>query len=233
MGRIKVPERYQAILDRSKGHVGFMGLSVGKVNFENPEAMKAYSEFMQNNFLYGVFVIADFPKKYNIMALDGASEKTAEQRTQIAGDNLRNALEKTTRDFPRVKVARWKHFMDSLYGDNLEVLSKAYETEEGFQQACNHLVWEFLSLPANLARRNKSASLADCVAMSKNYVLDELALLVSAPFSFPLPVCEIYPGRNEVHEQVQERMYTFCKDLHIKSDRVFMEAYYESADKKD
>ena len=54
-----------------------------------------------------------------------------------------------------------------------------------------------------------------------------IALLISAPFSFPLPVCEIYPGRNEVHEQVQERKFNFCKNLHIKDDRVFMEAYYE------
>ena len=126
MTTIMVPERYRTIRNNSKNYVALMGLSVGKQGFENHDAMVSYCDFMQNNFLYGLFVIADLPKKYNIMALDGDSEKRAEERTRIAGDNMRNALERITRDYPLIKVARWKDFMNPSYRYNLEVLKKAY-----------------------------------------------------------------------------------------------------------
>lgn len=231
MTTIRVPERYNDILKNSKSYVGLMGLSVGKADFEDHEAMISYCDFMQKNFAYGVFIIADYPKKHNIMALEEVSERRAEERTRIAGDNMRNALEKITRDYPFVKVARWQHFMDERYRYNLKVLEQGYSSDLTFSQSCDNIVSEFLNTPSNLAKWKEKNQ--PPISVAKNYLLDELALLVSAPFSFPLPVCEIYPGRNEVHEDVQGRKFSFCHNLHIKDDRVFMEAYYESPNKKD
>lgn len=230
MTTITVPEKYRNILSNSKNYVGLMGLSVGKPDFEDRETMISYSQFMQDHFLYSVFIVADYPKKYNIMALENVSEKNAEERARIAGDNMRNALEKITRDYPLVKVARWRHFMNQRYEDNLKSLERAYQLDLSFQQSTNEIVREFLSNPANLAKWKESND--PPIFKAKDYVLDEIALLVSAPFLFPLPACEIYPGRNEVHEKVQERQFSFCKNLHIKDDRVFMEAYYEPFNKK-
>jgi hypothetical protein len=79
-------------------------------------------------------------------------------------------------------------------------------------------------LPANRAKWKSNPP----IEIAKEFCLDELALLVSAPFSFLLPVCETYPGRNKVQEKVQGRKFPFCQDLHIKDDSVFMEARYES-----
>ena len=223
---IRIPERYEHVARNSKNYIGFIGLSVGKVDFETPNIMNAYCQFMQHHFLYGIFMIGDYPKKYNIMALDGGSEKKAEERPRVAGDNMRNNLEKVTRDYPFVKVARYKHFMTPLYQTNLTVLQTVYVSNLSFQRSANEIVDEFLNIPTNLTKwRGIKEPPASKV---KDYLLDELALLTSAPFSFPLPVCEIYPGRNELQEQVQQRQFPFCKDLHIKDDRVFMEAYYES-----
>lgn len=230
MTTIRVIDRYQNILSNSKNYMGIMGLSVGKPDFENKENMASYCQFMQKHFLYGVFIIADYPKKYNIMALEGVSEKRAEERASIAGDSMRNSLEKITRDYTFVKVARWQNFMNQKYKDNLRVLESAYQSDLTFQQSSNKIVREFLNSPTNLTKWKESNQ--PPVSKAKDYLLDELALLISAPFSFPLPVCEIYPGRNEIHEQVQERKFPFCKNLHIKNDRVFMEVYYESDNKK-
>ncbi len=140
MTTIIVPERYRTIQNNSKNYVALMGLSVGKQDFENHNAMASYCDFMQSNFLYGLFVIADFPKKYNIMALDGSSEKRAEERTRIAGDNMRNALERITRDYPLVKVTRWRDFMTSSYEQNLKILREAYSNDPDFQEKCNYKV---------------------------------------------------------------------------------------------
>src|SRR3989344_6827211 len=209
MTTIKVPERYKRIQDNSLNYVGLMGLSVGKQDFENPAVMASYCDFMQNNFLYGLFVIADYPKKYNVMALEGYSEKRAEERRRIAGDNRRNALEKITRGYPLVKVARWKNFMTPSYEHNLEVLRRAYSEDARFQVSTNSFVREFLNSPANLQRLREDDR--EQVSIAKEYLLDELALLIAAPFAIHLPVCEIYPGRNELHERVQERHFSFCK----------------------
>jgi tRNA-dependent cyclodipeptide synthase len=225
MIKVKVPDMYRSIQKKSRNYVGLMGLSIGKQDFENTLAMDSYCDFMQENFLYGLFVIGDFPKKYNIMALDGDSEKRAEERTRIAGDNMRNVLERITRNYPLVKVTRWRNFMTPSYEHNLGVLRKAYTRDAGFQESVNDLVRGFLHSPANLIKLR--ADDRTQVALAKEYLLDELALLVAAPFSIPSPVCEIYPGRNEVHEQIQARQFSFCKDLHIKDNRVFMEAHYE------
>lgn len=166
-----------------------MGLSIGKPDFQDKQTMSCYCDFMQKHFLYGIFIIADYPKKYNIMALERVSEKRAEERTRIAGDNMRNALEKVTRDYPLVKVARWKHFMNQRYEDNLKVLEKVYQTDLSFQKRCNEFVNEFLHNPANLAKWKESNQ--PPISKAKDYLLDELALLIAAPFSFSLPVCEI------------------------------------------
>jgi len=189
--------------------------------------MASYCDFMQNNFLYGLFVIADFPKKYNIMAIDGDSEKKAEERARIAGDNMRNALERITRDYPLVKVSMWRNHMDDKYIRNIKVLQEGYAADNGFRFSANELVNKFLSLPSNRVKWKTSEPPTD---IAKNYLLDELAGLLSIPCSIQLPVCEIYPGRNEVHERVQNREFPFCRDLQIKDDRVFMEAYYEPSD---
>ena len=202
MTTIRVPERYKEILRNSKNYVGLMGLSVGKTDFEDKETMITYCDFIQQHFLYGVFLIGDYPKKYNIMALERVSEKYAEKRARIAGENMRNFLEKVTRDYPFIKVARWQNFMNGLYRDNLKVLEQGYNSNSPFHQECNNLVYEFLNNPSNLTKWE--GRYPHPILVAKNYLLDELALLVSAPFSFSLPVCEIYPYRNEVHEDLQE-----------------------------
>lgn len=224
--KICIPSRYEHIEKNSKNYVGLMGLSVGKTDFETRHIMDAYCQFMQQHFLYGVLMVGDYPKKHNIMALDGVSEKKAEERTQVAGDSMRNALEKITRDYPLVKVARYKHFMTSIYEHNLTVLQNTYASDLLFQRSANEIANEFLNIPSNLLKWKGRKE--PPVSKTKDYLLDELALLISAPFFFPLPVCEIYPGRNELQEQIQKRQFPFCKDLHIKDDRVFMEAYHES-----
>ena len=53
-------------------------------------------------------------------------------------------------------------------------------------------------------------------------------MLTAIPESFTLPVCEIYPGRNELQEDLQaNKFWVLNGRLFVKPDRVFMEAYYE------
>ena len=222
---IRVPEMYVKELAKSQDYVGLIGLSVGKAEFMNPVIMERYAQFMQDHFAYSVMIIADFPKKYNIMALRGVTEDVAEKRTEMAGNELRTNLERVTRDFPTVKVARWRQFMTPDYEHNLRVMRGAYLQESEFRNSCDGLVMDFLNIPENKARWSSQAN--PPLEVAKEYVLDELALFLSVPLSFRLPICEIYPGRNEVHERVQNRDFAFCRDLRLREDRLFMEAYYE------
>lgn len=222
--RIKIPERYSKILANSKCYVGLMGISIGKIDFMNPQIMMEYSRFMQEKFQFSLLIIGDLPKKYNIMALEGVSEKKAEEKTRAAGNDMLGMLEKITANFPLVKVSRWRNHMGERYARNLKILQESYANNDKFRASSNDLVNDFLSLPLNRVKWKTSEPPTN---IAKNYLLDELAGLLSIPFIFELPVCEIYPGRSEVHERVQNREFPFCKDLHIRDDRVFMEAYYE------
>ncbi len=224
--KITVPERYKGVQAASGNYAGLMGLSVGKQQFMNPAIMEHYARFMQDRFTHSVLLVWDYPKKYNIMALDGLDEDAAEGRALMAGNQLRSNLEKVTRDFPTVKVARWRHFMTPKYQHNLQVMRRAYEEDTEFRESCKELTLDFLSLPENKAKWKDPNN--PPIDIAKEYVLDELAGLIAAPFAFRLPLCEIYPGRNEPHERVQNREFEFCKDLHIKDDRVFMEVYHGS-----
>jgi len=214
---------YKSFSAKKKKYAGIMGLSIGKKEFMDKEIMEDYTKFMQDYFIHSVLIVADFPKKYNIMALEGVSEKAAEERSRIGGDNMRNMLEKITRDYPLVKVARWKDFMTKEYRNNLRVIHSGYEYHSGFQEGVRNLVEEFLHSSQNLARPRVLNPSRD---MLKDYVLDELAFLLAAPLSFSLPICEIYPGKNRLQEDLQSGAFPFCKDLKISESRIFMDANY-------
>jgi len=222
---IRVPERYERELAASQDYVGLMGVSVGKADFMNPAIMEQYARFMQEHFVHSVIVIADFPKKYNIMALQGVSEDTAQKRAEMAGNELRTNLERVTRDFPTVKVARWRHFMNPDYAHNLRVMREGYSQDREFRQSCDELVMDFLNIPENRARWTERTN--PPLDVAKEYVLDELALLIAIPRYFRLATCEIYPGRNEVHEKLQNKKFAFCDDIRLRGDRKFMEAHHE------
>lgn len=223
MTNIFVPKQYREILASSSDYIGFMGLSVGKQDFMRKETMHEYGAFMQENFPFSFFVIADYPKKYNLMALEGFSERKAEERTRVAGDDLRNMLEKVTRNYPRVKVTRWGHFMNEDYLHNLGIVKNAYVQNPEFKDEVDSFAQEFLTLPTNIAKLKGDGK--NQIAIAKEYVLDELAFLVAFPVNFSIPVCEIYPGRHELHEKLQEKSFSFCNDLRLKENRVFMGVY--------
>jgi tRNA-dependent cyclodipeptide synthase len=185
--------------------------------------MRAYAEFMQEQFIHGIFIVADFPKKYNIMAFEGVSEKEAERRATIAGDGLRNGLEKITRDYPFVKVARWKHFMTSDYEHNLQILHQEFEKCVLFHDEVNTIANAF-------AENNKhrwSSSEKPSIAILKEYVLDEVAFLLAVPCSFSTPVCEVYPCEFPLQSKVKARAFPFSNQLQFREDSRFMGAHYE------
>ncbi len=221
---IRVPERYQDILKRSKEYAGLMALSIGKKDFSNLTAMREYALFMQEHFAHSVFLIADLPKIHNIMALDCVSWNEAERRAKLAGDDMQRNLDKIVRQIPSVKVSRWADFQDIWYGHTRQVILQEFAGD--FKRRVDALTMEFLELPANKAKwQNRNTPPLE---VARRYVLDELCMLTAIPESFTLPVCEIYPGRNEVQEDLQaKKFWGLDGRLMVNSNRVFMEAYYE------
>ena len=221
---IRIPDRYKEVLEKSKGYAGLMALSIGKKEFSDLAAMHAYSTFMFNHFAYSVLLIADRPKIHNIMALEGVSWKEAERRALIAGDDMQRSLEKLVRNLPSVKVSRWADFQDTWYDYNRQVILQEFSGE--FKRRVDALTMEFLELPANKAKWQDPHT--PPLDIARRYVLDELCMLTAIPESFTLPVCEIYPGRNELQEDLQANKFCGLNGrLMVKPDRVFMEAYYE------
>ena len=221
---ILVPDRYKEVFDKSKGYAGLMGLSVGKLAFSHPTLLRAYAAFMQDHFSESVFLIADHPKIHNIRALEGASWEEAERRVNIAGNDMQRSLEKVVSSFPSVRIARWTDFHDIVYTHNFQVILQEFDGE--FKRRVDTITMAFLELPANKAKWKSRAS--PPLEIARRYVLEELALLTAIPFAFKLPLCEIYPGRNEIQEDLQSKKFRGLNGrLLVKPDFVFMEAYYE------
>jgi len=228
-GRIIVPEEYKPMIAQSSSAQGFMGLSAGKSLFTSSEAMKAYACFGHEKFRSFTFLIADLPKRYNLMALEGIDEVRATYRTAIIGLDMRRLLKKITGNYKNVTVRNWIDFSDNEdYQKNLALLNNAYQSDNGFSFECNSIVWGFLSLPKNLERSQRLGnSLEDRVKICKSYVLDEFAMLLAVPKILGEDVCEIYPGKNDLQEKLQRGEFSFCDELIINPQRKFMEAYYE------
>ena len=234
---IRVPERYKGLLEAHpefkrykdyKYYAGLMALSIGKKDFSDLTAMQEYATFMKDHFVHSVLLIADLPKIHNIMALEGVSWNEAERRAKIAGDDMQRSLEKIVRSFPSVKVSRWADFQDIYYDFHRQAMVQeyAFNADPVFKNGVDALTMEFLELPANKAKwKDPNTPPLD---IAKRYVLDELAMLTAIPHSFELPLCEIYPGRNELQEAIQaNQIQCLAQRLSVKPDRVFMEVYYE------
>ena len=223
---IIVPEKYRPLLECSRSKACLMGISVGKKDFMDKDIMKEYAEFISNNFLYGVFLVGDFPKRWNIMALEGLGEHKSRKRALKAGDELYRFLEKITLDMPNIKPMRWRSFESEEYSHNLETLLSAYQSNSQFRNSSNERVLEFLQTPSNLEKIQEQVTLSIALDLSKNYYLEEMALLLSVPFKFNHPLVEIYPQTNVVQESLQGRAYDFCKDLALSDNRSFIEVHY-------
>lgn len=228
---IKVPENYHFLLSQAQGTHGYMGLSAGKSLFMNREVMEAYTYFGCHHFKSFTFIIADLPKRFNLMALEGINEVTATYRSAVLGLDMERFMKKITDSYSRVNVTRWiDHVTDPNYLHNLDVLSQAYSSDDQFSFECNEFVWSFLSTPSNIDRARTSGNTIDQrVSLCKNYLLDELAMLIALPSTWQSTnvMYEIYPGRNNLQEKLGRNEFSFCKDLHLNPNRKFMEAYYE------
>lgn len=222
---ITIPKEYKEIERETRNNPGFMGLSVGKKIFENKKIMSQYAEFMNDHFSNSFFLIADLPKRYNLIAIEGINENSALRRVLMAGNNMERFLQKIVKPFSRVGIKRYSELQSKEYEDNLEVLRQAYENNPDFRSECDKAVFEFLSLPQNRRKILERKNLfKDSLRLATNYKIDELALLLAMPLKTN-NLCEIYPGKDNLHERVQNNEFDFCRALKMNPTRRFMEVY--------
>jgi len=225
---IHIPQEYTTTEKQTRECIGLMGLSLGKPLFNNKNAMTAYASFMNDNFSSSYLLIADIPKRHNIMALDQINEEEAYRRVKIASSNMKKFLEKVASPYPSIKICNWTDFTGKDYETNLSILQKAYAQDKRFGMACDESVKAFLELPQNKMKIHNSArTFEDILTRVARYRLEELAMLLAIPKRFDGLFCEIYPGKDELQEQLQRGEFKFCKDLVISQTRIFMEVYYE------
>ncbi len=221
---IKIPSKYKKIREKTKGSQGFMGLSVGKKLFGNKKVIREYAEFMSKHFSESYFLIADLPKKYNIMAIEGISEQSALTKVMRAGYCMRIFLERITEDFPNVYVKNYSELQDENYWENLKVLKKAYMQNKEFRDLCQKDVRKFLNLSRN-KEKIECRNFERVLKIAVKYRIDELAILLSIPLGYE-KFCEICPEEDELHEKLQRKEFDFCSKLRINPKRMFMEAKY-------
>jgi tRNA-dependent cyclodipeptide synthase len=225
---MKILERYGKIREISEGVIGFMGLSLGKPLFSDKEVMQRYASFMSDHFSYSYFCIADTPKIHNIVAIDGVTEEEAMLRVSRAGESARKFLEKITAHYDNMSIVSWDEMSDHNYYSNLKILGQAYENHGNFRRDCDEYVLGFLNLPSNIKKiKARPVGLEMVLEQAHHYLMEELAMLLSFPARFEEAVCEIYPGRNEPQEKLQQGMYEFCSKLVFNKNRLFMEVYDE------
>ncbi|MDP1694543.1 MAG: tRNA-dependent cyclodipeptide synthase [Candidatus Woesearchaeota archaeon] len=223
---LNIPEQYWKPLARATAHgyAGLFGISIGKKEFCDLDIMKEYMQFMDQTFRFSTILIADIPKRHTIMALEGIQEPVALRRALTAGNDIEHALERISRPFPHVKVARWSVFSQYLsYSDNLKIIQRSYVADTSFRKGVDSMVKAFLNIPNN---KKKWQEISDDppVALAKEYVLEELAMLTSFSASHN-PVCEIYPGLNGLQELLHAGQYSFSYLLNMGKDRISAEVY--------
>jgi tRNA-dependent cyclodipeptide synthase len=225
---IRIPEEYNTTEKQTRGYIGLMGLSLGKFLFNNKEVMAAYASFMADQFSESYLLIADLPKRHNIMALDQVDEEEAYRRIKIASSDMKRFLEKVVMPYSNIKINTWTDCTNEAYENNLLILQKAYMQDKRFRATCDEGVKEFLNLPQNKMKIQDSArTLDDVLTQVARNRLEESAMLLAFPARFDGQVCEIYPGTNKLQEQLQRGEFKFCRDLTIIPTRMFMAAYYE------
>ena len=143
----KVTEGKQII--QTKDSFAFMGLSLGKQLFENKNVMYFYSKFLSENFSEAFFLIADLPKKYNIMAIEGVSEEEALERIRNTSQKYKIFLERMTESFPNISIKHYADLQDENYFHNIEILREAYLKDLKFRHQVRRDVADFLCLPNN------------------------------------------------------------------------------------
>lgn len=222
-----IPEKYNQFINGSKNYTGLMGISAGKPAFSNRKIMKRYIDFMQEQFLESYFLIADSPKRHNIMGMEGVSEEEAMRRADITGYDTLRFMERLVIGSTGIKIKRWRDFSNhQFYTSNLDILNRSYSENNSFKEECNQLVLAFLSNQNNNPNFNASISREEKVSKCSKYLLEELAMLLALPAILERPLCEIYPGTNKVQEKLQQRQFPFANNLHMRDDRRFVEVYY-------
>ena len=223
---IQISNKYEKEKKESKGSSGFLGISVGKKLFNNKNVIESYAKFASEHFSDFFFLIADLPKRFNIMALENIGEEDALKKVESAGKDTEVFISKIVNEYPNLSVIRWNEFCDSDYEYNLRVLYDAYEKDIEFRKAIENDVLEFLSIPGNQEKlRENKIGIKKALTKSVNYRIDELAILLAIPCKYE-SICEIYPGIDQLHERLQNKEFEFCEKLKLNPKRIFMEAYH-------
>ncbi len=238
--RISDEYRNQVKTLSEQGAVGFLGLSVGKKEFQDKELIQAYAEYLHNTFNFSLMIVADTPKRHNIRAIEGVSEREASRRVLVAGDDFLRFIEKVTRPFYRVRPTRWLYLAkETPCKDDLMLLNQGYTESTSFRDDCNEHTRSFLKQPSNLAKIEQHSTLERSVAIAKDYLLEELALVFALPKIFRRNHCvEIYPGKMEIQYRISSGYYNTVPgenspSLSQFSGRfsqgctVYVEAYYD------
>jgi tRNA-dependent cyclodipeptide synthase len=213
---------------QTKNSFAYMGLSLGKQLFENKNVMQFYSRFLSENFSESFFLIADLPKKYNIMAIEGVSEDEALKRINNTSQKYKIFLERMTEGFPNISIKHYAELQDENYFHNIKVLREAYLKDLKFRLQVRKDVVDFLSLPNNKKKIDSSQlSFNESVDIAINYRIDELALLLAIPCKYD-KLYEVYPGVDPLHERLHEGKFEFCKNLKQNPRRKFLEVYHEN-----
>lgn len=199
--------------------VVFHGLSTGKRLFYDKSYMDRIVLYMRKNAPVSYFIVADKPKRHNLMAIEGYSQQDALRKALGQGDDLERFIAK----YHTVPILRWSHIEQlRVYQHNLQVLQSAWCSNSTFRQDCQKLVLEFLQLPANLQKiHNSGIHLSKAVEIASQYVVEELALLTGFPVTVGGKVLEIYPGRHDIQESINEKRYGFEHQLYLNAHRWF------------
>lgn len=200
---------------------GMLGISLGKQYFISKENMEFYFNFLDEYFEQGHMLIADMPKIHNLRAILGMNQVSAEKRVKREIKDYLKFLSRI-RKGRNVQLHTWKDLTDGNYQHNLSVMYEAYANDQTFCQDVDAVVGNFL----------KTAGTEDverALSHSKDYLLEELAMLCSVQLKFH-PLVEIYPGESIVQELVQIDSYEFSEEIRKSPDRKFFEVYGDRGD---
>lgn len=198
-----------------KQPTGLLGISLGKQHFHDTQNMKRYIEYMNTYFEQGYFLIADHPKRHNLVALEGITYPEADSRMEKQSIDYENFLRKLTDPHPDLHILSFEEYvLADAYQWNLLLLQTAFaqgdaKDPHSFRSHVEMAVDQFLEQfyvhdqPLDPDRPPKDFARD----ISKEYVLEEMALLEGIQTLLPAPLTEIYPGKAWLQESLHHGRY--------------------------
>jgi len=222
VNRLKVKTRPQdsisrATLENPRSRNCSLGISLGKSYFSK-DNLEALMRFSLDNFDKTQVLIADWPERWNYMAIKNLNEQEAKNRAiehgRVEANKARSAVNRLvhdkTLDTSRITVQSFQEAIEDNpgYYEVLSALNDEYDSNPKAREAFRK--WAMIGVGKRIKETGKTGEeFEKALRTATNYTLEETALMICQADQNPNRYIDIYPA------SLNSDIYSFLRGLNI------------------